>query len=71
MGTDDGLIFIRIVEADGMVQVGDVDCGDVVSKREGEVSEFTIVGDIGVYSDGILSLFTEGDEFLGDALFAG
>lgn len=71
MRADDWLVFVGIIETDGIVQVGDIDCGNVVSEREGEVSEFAVVRDIGVDGDGILSLFAEGDEFLGDTLFAG
>jgi hypothetical protein len=58
---DDGLGFVWVVEADGVVEVGDVYCGDVVAEGEGEVGEFSVVGDVGVDGDGVLCLVAQGD----------
>jgi hypothetical protein len=68
--SNDGLILVGVVEADGVIEVRNVYGGDVVAEGEGEVGKLAVVGDIGVDGDGVLCLFTEGDELLGNTLFA-
>lgn len=59
MRSDNWLILIGVIETDGVVEVRDVNSGDVVAEGEGEVSEFTVVGDIGVDSNRVLCFFTK------------
>lgn len=68
--TDDGLILIRVIETDGVLEVRNVDSRDVVAKRQGEVSELSILGEIGVDSDRLLGLVAEVNEKLSDTLVA-
>jgi hypothetical protein len=42
------LVLIRVIKADWVVQVADINGGDVVAKGERKVSELTVIGDVGV-----------------------
>lgn len=59
MGTDDGLILIRVIETLHVVKIGDVESSDVVSKSDGEVGELSIVADITVDGNTVLGLVPE------------
>lgn len=54
VGTDDGLNFIRVVKALGVVKVGDVQGSDVVASSDGEVGKLSIVCEVGVDGRGSL-----------------
>lgn len=47
MRADGGLDSIRVVEALDVGEIGDVESGDVVGGREGEIGKFAIGGDVG------------------------
>jgi hypothetical protein len=67
---DDGLLLIGVVEALDVVEVGDVQRGDVVAERQGEVGQLAVVGDVRVDGDAVLGLGAEVVQQLGDALLA-
>lgn len=49
VGTNCGLLFIRVIQTLNVVQVADVQSGDVVSGGQGEVDETAVLGDIGAW----------------------
>jgi hypothetical protein len=71
VGSNNWLIFLRVIETDRVVQVADVDGSNVVTISQGEVSELAVVGDVGVDGDVILGLAAKVDEELSDTLLAG
>lgn len=44
---DGGLILIRVIEPLHVVQVADVQCGNVVGGGQGQVDEISILGEVG------------------------
>lgn len=58
MRSDDGLVFVRVVETLDIVEVRDVQCRDVVAERQGKVGELAVVREIRVDGDGFLGLVT-------------
>lgn len=66
MGSNDGLLLIRVIETLHVVEVRDVERSDVVAKRDREVGVLAVVGDVGVDGDGVLGLFAEVVEELSD-----
>lgn len=67
---DDGLVLIRVVEALDVLQVGDVESGNVAADSDGEVGALAIRGDLGVDGGGVLGLVTEVVEELSNTLVA-
>jgi len=47
VGTNAGLDLIRVVETLDVVEVADVEGGDVVGSGEGQVDELSVLGDVG------------------------
>lgn len=70
VGTNGGLDDVGVVEALDVVEVGDVEGGDVVSGSQGEVGEAAILGEIGVDGDGVAGLLAKVVEELNGALLA-
>lgn len=70
MGSDNGLVLIRVVEAARVREIGDVEGRDVVAFGDGEVGELAVVGDVRVDGDVALGLFAQVEEELGDTLVA-
>ena len=68
--SDDALVFVGVIEPLDVGQVGDVERGDVVSEREGEVGEGAVVCDVGVDGEVVAGFGTEVEEELCDALLA-
>ena len=66
--SDDALVLVRVVETLDVVEVGDVEGGDVVAEREREVGPLAVVGDVRVDGEVVARLGTEVEEQLGDAL---
>lgn len=44
---DGGLVLVGVIEALDVVEVADVEGGDVVGGRQGEVDVFAVLGDVG------------------------
>ncbi len=70
VGTNDGLLLVGVVEALDVVEVGDVESGDVVADSEGKIGKLSVVGNVRVDGDRLLSLGAEFVEELGDTLLA-
>lgn len=70
MGSENGLVSVGVIETLGVVQVRDINSGDVATLGEGKVSELAIVGDIGVDGEGVLGLVAELEEELDGTLGA-
>lgn len=70
VGADGGLDDVGVVEALDVVEVGDVEGGDVVSGGQGEVGKAAVLGEIGVDGDGVAGLLAEVVEELDGALLA-
>ncbi len=70
MGSDNGLVLVRVVEALGVLEVGDVESSDVVTKGQGEVRPLAVIRDVGVDGDGLLGLVSQVVEQLGRTLLA-
>src|SRR5689334_9475273 len=71
MWSNDWLILIWIIEALGVLEVRDIDGGNVVSEGDCEVGEFSVVGDVGVDGECVLGLLGEVDEEFSNTLLAG
>lgn len=70
MGSDNALVLVRVVETLDVVEVGDVERGDVVAKREREVGELAVVSDVRVDGQVVAGAWAEVEEELGDTLLA-
>lgn len=68
--SNDGLLLIGIIKTLDVVEVRDVESCDVVAERDGEVGEFSVVGDVGVDGEGVLGFVAEIIEEFGDTLVA-
>jgi hypothetical protein len=68
--SNDGLVLIGIIKTLDVIEVRDIESGDVVTERDGEVSEFSVVGDVGVDGEGVLGFVAEIVEEFGDTLVA-
>jgi hypothetical protein len=64
------LVCIWIIQSLDVVEVGDVEGGDVVAQCQGEVGEFAVVGDVGVDGEIVACARPEVEEQFGDALLA-
>lgn len=51
MRPQDALVFGAVVESLHVVEVRDIECGDVITEGEGEISELSVVGDVRVDSE--------------------
>lgn len=70
MRSNNSLVRIRVVETLDVVQIADVERGDVVAQRERKVCKFTVVGDVRVDGEVVAGAGTEVEEEFGDTLFA-
>ena len=70
MGADGVLDLLGVVETDGVVEVGDVEGGDVVAGGVGEVGEAGVVRDVGEDGGGVAGVVAEVVEEFGNALGA-
>ena len=68
--SDDGLSLSRVVETLDVLEVGDIQSSDMVTKRDGEVCPLAIVSDIRIDGYGVLGLVSKVVKKLGNALFA-
>jgi hypothetical protein len=68
--SNDGLLLIGIIKTLDVIKVRDVKSGDVVTERDGEVGEFSVVGNVGVDGEGVLGFVAEIVEEFGDTLVA-
>jgi hypothetical protein len=59
VGANDGLGLIGIIKTLHVVEVRDVESGDVVAQRDGEVGELSVVRDVGVDGQRVLGLVAE------------
>jgi hypothetical protein len=67
---DDTLVLIGIVETLDVLEVGDIESGDVVAQREREVGEFSVVGDVAVDGEVVACTGAKVEEELGDTTLA-
>lgn len=68
--SNDGLILIGIIKTLDVIEVRDIESGDVVAEGDGEVSELSVVGDVGVNGEGVLGFVAEIVEEFGNTLVA-
>lgn len=47
VGSDSGLVFVGVIQTLDVVEVADVQCGDVVGCGESKVDEATVLGNVG------------------------
>lgn len=47
VGSDSRLVLVRVVKALDVVEIADVEGGNVVRRSEGQVDELAILGDVG------------------------
>jgi hypothetical protein len=67
---NDGLLLIRIIETLGIIEVRDVEGGDVVAEGDCKVSPFAVIRYVGIDGDRLLGIFTKLDKLFCDALLA-
>jgi hypothetical protein len=48
VGTNDGLLLIRVIEALGVISVGDIENGNVAANSDGEVGASAVRRNLGV-----------------------
>jgi len=68
--SNDALVFIRVVNALEVVQVGNIECRNMIAEGKREVGKLAVVGGIGVDGEVLTSTRAEIEEQLCDALVA-
>lgn len=68
--TDNALLAIGVIEALNVVEIRDIESGDVVADCERKVSELAVVGDVRVDGEVVAGAGTKVEEELGNTLLA-
>lgn len=66
--SNDWLRLVGVIQSLDVVQVGDVECCNMVAQSDGEVCEFAVIGNVRVDSQRVLGFGAQVEEQLSNAL---